>query len=116
MNRRNCIEWSKKELLALPERDWKKISSYDSLLIVPTRKKHNSGYNLFAIIGCNGSIPIEIAGYMDDFYGHRGFDGFHINVSMKGIVRLRNGLIGRKFFVGANLSTTEIWTEERGGE
>ena len=60
-------EYTKSELLKLPERDWELKSEYDSVLLVNTRMKHDSGYNLFAVVGCNKGIPVEIAGYMDDF-------------------------------------------------
>lgn len=61
-------DWTKKELLSLPVRKWDLSSSYRSILFVNTRNKHSSGYNLFAIVGCDdGCIPKEICGYMDDF-------------------------------------------------
>ena len=60
-------DWTKKELLSLPVRDFRESSIYSSVLLVPTRKMHDSGFNLFAVIGCNEGVPVEIAGYMDDF-------------------------------------------------
>ena len=64
-------DWTKDELLKLPTRDWTATSTYDCVLLVNTKKKHDSGFNLFAVIGCeldgNSCVPVEIAGYMDDF-------------------------------------------------
>lgn len=60
-------EYKKEDLLKLPVRDWEKTSEYTSVLLVNTRMKHDSGYNLFAVVGCVGGEPKEIAGYMDDF-------------------------------------------------
>lgn len=61
-------DWTKKELLSLPVRKWDLESSYRSVLFVNTRTKHPSGYNLFAIVGCDDNcVPKEICGYMDDF-------------------------------------------------
>ena len=60
-------KYTKKELLKLPQRKWEEWSEYDAVLFVNTRMKHDSGYNLFAIVGCIGGEPKEIAGYMDDF-------------------------------------------------
>jgi len=57
---------ARKDLLALPHRDWNKTTEYDSLYLVPTGKKHDSGYSIIAIIGCNKNIPIEIAATCDD--------------------------------------------------
>lgn len=52
-------------LLALPSRDWNSESIYSSLYLVPTGKKHDSGYSLIAIIGRNGNEG-EIAAHCDD--------------------------------------------------
>ena len=61
-------KYSKEELLKLPKRDFDKKSKYRAVLFVNTKYKHDSGYNLFAIIGCeDGTHPTEICGYMDDF-------------------------------------------------
>ncbi len=47
--------------MALPVRDWDKRTKYDSLLIVSTRKKHDSGWAMMAIIGVCDNAPQEIA-------------------------------------------------------
>lgn len=61
-------KYTKKELLELPQRDWECVSEYSSVLLVNTKMKHDSGFNLFAVIGCDDKgLPKEIAGYMDDF-------------------------------------------------
>lgn len=121
------FEYSKEELLQLPQREWDKTTwdrttSYGSILFVNTRKKHESGYNLFAIIGCkDGSHPTEICGYMDSFrfdayskkkelydityYGDISFD-----CSMRGVFRLSSR---RKIYVGYSSSTTDWWLGER---
>lgn len=102
-------EYSKKELLELPQRDWETESCYDSVSFVNTKMKHDSGYNQFAIIGCNKGEPVEIAGYMDDFR----LDPFQVNIqypsiavdcSMKGVFRLHSE--SHKIKVGSNTSTT----------
>lgn len=41
---------SRKALLELPVRDWDSESDYDALLIVPTGRKHDSGWSLIAMI------------------------------------------------------------------
>ena len=55
-----------KDLLKLPIREWNKKSVYGSICIVNTRKKHESGYALIAIIGMNNLKPVEIAAFCDD--------------------------------------------------
>lgn len=64
-------DYKRDELLTLPLKPWSEIKVYESIIIVPTRHKHNSGWRLMAIIGCNKvdnkyNIPVEIAGYCDD--------------------------------------------------
>jgi hypothetical protein len=54
-------DWTYKELMALPCRKWDDEKVYDSLLITSTRKRHDSGWAVIAIIGCNGFVPEEIA-------------------------------------------------------
>ncbi len=53
--------WSRKELMALPVRPWGGESLYDSLLLTSTRKKHDSGWAVIAIIGVVKNQPHEIA-------------------------------------------------------
>lgn len=61
MNTKAANHWTFKELMSLPHRDWQLHSTYSSVLIISTRKVHDSGYAMMAIIGCQKSIPIEIA-------------------------------------------------------
>ena len=109
-------EWGKKELLNLPQRNWCQLSEYASVLLVNTKMKHSSGYNLFAIIGVDeNGIPQEIAGYMDDFrLGSICGTGFPdivlqdysvgIDCSMSGVFRIHSHKY--KIVVGLSTSTT----------
>lgn len=122
MNEKKWTSYSKRELLNLPERKWDKVSKYNAVLFVNTKIKHDSGYNLFAIIGCeDGVIPTEICGYMDDFR----FDPYSMNnsfsdvfnisdiafdFSMKGVLRMHSR---RKIYVSHCLSTTNFWLGEK---
>lgn len=63
--------YKRDELLALPSKPFTEIRTYESIIVVPTKRKHDSGWRLMAIIGCNKvdknyNVPIEIAGYCDD--------------------------------------------------
>lgn len=60
-----------KELLALPQKPFNEIRTYEYILIVPTRIKHDSGWRLMALIGGtkeddNKYRPTELIGYCDD--------------------------------------------------
>ena len=54
------------ELKKLPFKDWKKTKRYDSILIIRSGKKHDSGWALIYIIGCENGDPVEIAASCDD--------------------------------------------------
>jgi hypothetical protein len=56
----------KKDLLKLPVRDVTVEAIYDSVLLVPTGKKHDSGFMMIAVIGCIGGVAQEIAVTYDD--------------------------------------------------
>lgn len=90
-------KYTKKELLNLPYRGYGKIGRYNSVLLVNTKEKHDSGFNAFVVIGCEGYNPIEIVGQMDDFR----LDIFQepieyldvaIDCSMNGVFRLHSEL------------------------
>lgn len=111
--------FNRKVLDGLPTRDWQATSTYDAILIVPSGKKHDSGYHLMAIVGMRGPQPVEIAAYCDDI-------GFQIPQASKliagpylsdlyrcdmswpaGITQLW----GARFTVGESLSTTNVTIE-----
>lgn len=111
-------DMTKKDLLALSERDWNTTSIYDFVLFVNTKKKHDSGYNLFAIVGGLKDGTMEIAGYMDDFrmmpacctLRHPGvapIKGFAFDCSMHGVFRLHSW--DYQIGVGTNTSTTDLF-------
>jgi len=54
-------DYTHKELMGLPVRAWDKDSEYESLLIVSTKKKHDSKWAIMAIIGVMDFQPVEIA-------------------------------------------------------
>lgn len=56
---------TRKVLLALPVRQWDTNSVYDSLFLVPTGNKHDSGFSVIAIVGVINK-KAEIAAYCDD--------------------------------------------------
>lgn len=117
-----CVnEWPRAALLALPHRKWDDESPrYDSLLIVSTGKKHDSGWAMMAIIGVRKQTPVEICTSCSDdiewkmpaakTYGHAKeytLGQYRSDMAIKSgalHVWTREG----KFRVGASLSSTEI--------
>lgn len=73
---KNNINWTdiallkQKDLLSLPQKPFSEVHIYDSIIVCPTRKKHDSGWRLMALIGCKRiddySTPVHIIGYCDD--------------------------------------------------
>lgn len=105
-------EYTRKELFSLPKREWGRISEYEAILIVNTLRKHRSGYNWIAVIGCkDGSHPTEIAAIMDVLKIETDLP-FTIDMSPHGVVRFhslgRYRGITRFFQVGESLETTTV--------
>ena len=118
----------KKELLALPNRNWNEKSIYDYLYLVPTGKKHDSGYSLIAIVGVilnDKNLNAEIAATCDDinwylenhpynrpsqFY--RGYAGLRTDCEYpSGIMKVWGSAehyFDTKFEVGESLSSTNV--------
>lgn len=99
---------SYKELMALPHRQWSIPTDYKSILVVNTRKKHDSGYAIMSIIGLDVSgEPIEIAATCDDIMWKN-------NLSLRSDCSVKSGAIrfwaqdGIRFKVGYSQSSTEI--------
>lgn len=59
--RKSLNQWGRDELLKLPTRAWDADSEYDSLLLLSTRHKHDSGWAIMAIVGVRDGQPVEIA-------------------------------------------------------
>lgn len=60
-------EMNLSELRKLGRRNWDEIKSYNSIVVIPSRKKHESGYALMYIIGIDPKgYAVEIAAACDD--------------------------------------------------
>jgi len=110
-------EYTKDELLALSVRQSDVTSFYDAVLFIPTAMQHESGFNLFAIVGCRKCKPVEIVGYMDDFrYFSLLIDkkppclSFAFDCSMNGVFRMHTEVC--KIKIELNGSTTLFSFEE----
>jgi hypothetical protein len=97
----------RKDLAVLSVRNWSTPSTYDAVCLVPSGKKHDSGWHLIAIVGINGETPVEIAGYCDDISWHGDFQRVRTDMYFpSGVARMwGNGLC---FTVGHSLSSMDI--------
>lgn len=97
-----------KDLLKLPERKWDEEAIYSSIAIINTKRKHDSGWALMAIVGLNEKQkPIEIAAYCDDICWD--FNGLSFRNDMfypAGIIHFWSRQA--KFKVGISLSSTDV--------
>jgi hypothetical protein len=65
------MDINKKNLLSLPviKNLFHNETVYDTLYIVPTRKKHkDSGYTIIAVVGVKSNQDMEICAFCDDIY------------------------------------------------
>lgn len=107
---KNIMEYTRKELLALPRRNWNDVTSYSSILLVPTYELHDSGWRLIAIVGCNDNgTPKEIAAFCDDVQWQTIRTDYGISMDMipkTDICRFYSRRI--RFQVGVSRSTTGV--------
>lgn len=114
-------EWPKTALLALPHRKWCDDSPrYDSVLIVSTGKKHDSGWAMIAIIGVRVRKPVEVCTVCSDDIEWKlppaktlGPNAEYSIGQFRTDCAIKSGALHvwtseGKFLVGASLSSTEI--------
>lgn len=106
----NGENMTRNQLLALPCRAWNDVKDYLCIIVVPTGKKHGSGWALMAIVGCNeNGKPYEIAAYCDDIQWVTQQTEYEFRTDMfykNSCIRFHSREF--KYRVGASLSTTEI--------
>ena len=105
-----------RDLLSLPVKEFTKVERYESLIIVPTKKKHDSGWRLMAIVGCKEkdnyhNVPVEIAGYCDDInwilpYNNKYFECLRSDMTVSNCIRFWSNY--HIFEVGMCCSSTDI--------
>ena len=107
---KNLNKWSRKELLALPERNWQEVKTYSSLLVFSTHRKHDSGWANMAVIGVVDGYPKEIITLNSDDIE---WNNRHTNLVVRTDCALKSGAIHfwvskGKFIVGAALSSLTV--------
>lgn len=100
-----------KELRKLPHKVYNTTKEYDSLLVINSCLKHDSGYAIIYVIGVICKEPIEIACSCDEIQWNvvNVLSPYHFRTDMyypSGILRYWSNNF--KFSVGPSLSSTEI--------
>ena len=104
------------EFLKLPEKEFGKVETYEWIIVVPTRRKHDSGWRLMALIGVEEIdrvyIPTEIIGYCDDINlilpnNCYPYESIRYDMLLSNCIRMwsRNYI----FKVGMALSSTDVY-------
>ncbi len=114
----NPYKATRKELMALPERAWDKPERYDTILLFPSKRKHDSGFARMVIIGCRDGMAVEIAvSSPDDLNWHvpnmHDYGTFTL-ANLKTDCYLKNGGLqfwahGKQFLFTCELSSTDIY-------
>lgn len=128
----NIMKMKKKDFESLPHRRWNEdIGKFDSLIIVPQRRKHESGYMCMDFIAVKDGEPIcWLAGYSDVIYidgigGYGKWDGERVIPSLVlpkswsidclpcGYLRLFVSTNNSTLTCGNAVSSFEVWAERR---
>lgn len=101
-----------KQLKNLPRRDWNEVKTYDSIIVISSGKKHDSGWALMYIVGCDANrVPFEIAAACDDICwkiaNPTEYDFRNDMFFPSGAIHFWGN--ERSFKVGASLSSTDIY-------
>ena len=76
-NKDHWSRWRLKQFLALPSRAYwnSKELPFDSVVLLPTRRKHESGYMIFDIVGIRDNQPVLLLSGCSDVIHLDGIGG-----------------------------------------
>lgn len=117
MSNKEVRVMTQQELLNLPQAEWEKEDDYESLVIVPTKRLHDSGWRLMAIIGCKQienehNVPVCIVGYCDDLnlifntFIDRYNSRVQLDMTIRNCIRLHSN--GYYFRIGHCCSSSDV--------
>lgn len=83
---KNFQYWTKKELEALPQREYQEdIGEFDSLIILPTQQMHDSGFRCMDFVAVKENIPFcRLSGCSDVIHLDGIFANGNIPTPLKG--------------------------------
>ena len=115
----SIVNFKRKDLLSLPVKKDSNIKEYENIIVVPTNKKHDSGWRLMALIGVEktdkGYTPTEIIGYCYDInlilpeHTHK-YKPIRYDMLLSNCIRMWS--YNYVFKVGMALSSTDIYVIE----
>lgn len=134
---KHFTEWTRKEFEALPHADWKnEIGEVDCLIILPTRRKHDSGFRCMEFVTIQSGKPTWIVSGISDVIHLAGTGGWNVGahnynehtldlrmysgqvprvcwsidcLPVSGLLRL---FCGNRLYIGRSLSSFEVFFKE----
>ena len=77
---KNINNWSRSQFKEIRDRKWNEdIGEFDSLIILPTRHKHDSGFACMDFIAVKGDLPIAKLSGCSDVIHIDGIGGYGFN-------------------------------------
>lgn len=128
----NIFKSKKSDFYSLPRIDWNADMNgkqFDSIIILPERRKHDSGYRCMSFVGCIDGEPVAIMSGVSDVIHFDGIGGYgkDLIIRVHGAPKLRTvtawsidclpcGCLhiwarGKKIEIGYMLSSFEIFAE-----
>lgn len=125
-NEKSFELWTRKEFEALPYREWNEEIVCDSLVILPTRRMHDSGFRCMDFVAIRGNKPICRCSGCSDVIHLGGIGGNNYAFNKQGIPKKTawsidclksSGLLrvfcDHKLVLGSALSSFEIFYKDK---
>jgi hypothetical protein len=118
---KNIEEMTRKEFEELPLRGWDEdIGKFDSLIILPTKRKHDSGFGAMDFVACKGTLPIcRLSGCSDVIHLGGMLNREHLSDYSWSIDCIYKSKLLRIFYhrhelsVGPAISSFEVFAHQR---
>ena len=110
---------SRKELEAAEDREnWQEPSTYSQIYLLPSRKKHDSGWSLVSIVGVKDDGSLEAAAYCDDICWKHEPRKDRRDYTMRTDMTYPGGVVhcwgwSTEFVVGSSLSSTDVTVRQK---
>ena len=73
---KDYTEWTRKQFEALPSRKWNETIYCNSLVILPTKRKHDSGYRAMDVVAIKDGAPLCLVAGGSDVIHIDGIGGY----------------------------------------
>lgn len=92
--KKDVTEMTRKEILSVPQRKWDEdIGYFNTLIIVPTRRMHDSGYRCMDFVACKDGQPIRRLSGCSDVVHLGGIGGYNRNYLKDGFTGIPQTIV-----------------------